>query len=101
MAARGLQHRLDRRAAMLGERLRREIDLTAQMLRPPGGMPAFTTQLTNTEALDFWKRHRFDRIGAQVLSGWTPEQIAELDAWLAAEQEPPESEPMILPPEGL
>ena len=82
------QHRLDRRSALLASKITHYINVVAEMLRPPGGMPPWTDQLTNEDALAFWRKHRFSPLGGQILAGWTPTQVATLDGWLSRNPDP-------------
>lgn len=80
-----IQHRATVRAGLLGEAIRRRVALYAAFLKPAGGLPPFTEQKTKAEALKFWVQHRHDRVGQQILAGYTPMQVAELDRWLTTE----------------
>jgi hypothetical protein len=80
-------HALERRARVGGERLRARIRVVANSLARPGERPPFTTALTDREALAFWRRHRFDAVGAEVLARMRPAQIQELDLTLARANE--------------
>lgn len=81
-----IEHRIDRRARLLAEAARHQIDVYKEMLRPVGGLPVGTDQITTDEAYEFWGKHRFDSIGRHILTDYTPAKIAELDAWLTQEQ---------------
>jgi hypothetical protein len=77
-----MQHRLDRRATLLAETIKRRVDLYRRLLRPEGTLPPFMDEKTTAESTVFWRTHRYDSIGRMVLSGYSAGQIAELDAWL-------------------
>ena len=73
---------------MLGGAIRSRREVLAQALTPPGKRPPFREQLTRPAALDFWRRHRYSPIGAEILAQLTPESILELDQALATANEP-------------
>jgi hypothetical protein len=72
------QHPLERRAAMLGERFAKRVDLMANLMRPDG-RALFSQRLPEQQALTFWRKHRNDELGQAVLSTWSPVQVLELD----------------------
>ncbi len=74
---------LERRASMLAGRISARKEIIRDAFAPPGQRPPFTEQLTRAEALDFWRRHRHDRVGAEVLARMRDQDIVELDAALA------------------
>ncbi|MDA8219403.1 MAG: hypothetical protein M0Z94_17505 [Dehalococcoidales bacterium] len=78
-----LDHVMERRAELLAEAIRHRIEVMADFLMPPGEPPVFSSRVSRRDALAFWTKHRYDQIGAQVLSRWSPEQIMALDAELA------------------
>ena len=82
------QHRLDRRRDILSEKIKHLLEVTTEMLRPEGTRPPLTDQKTSGEALVFWRKHRFDAIGAEVLANRPAADVAELDAWLARHPDP-------------
>jgi dsDNA-binding SOS-regulon protein len=85
------QQGLERRAQSLADAMKRRSDLFAEALRPSGQRPPFTKQLNQQDALKFWMAHRYDDLGARVLQGMQPADIAELDAALAEKvQQPPQ-----------
>lgn len=77
---------MERRAALLAQRLQGRIDLMANMMRPDG-RALFSTRLSEQKALAFWNSHRFDELGQSVLSTWRPDQILKLDLRLAQANE--------------
>jgi hypothetical protein len=78
-----VQHVMERRAAALADAINHRVELLTEFLRPDGDRPVFTKKLSEAEALSFWQKHRYDEIGAQILAGWTPEQIMSLDVALS------------------
>lgn len=72
------QHPLERRAAALADAFTKRTDLMAQLMRPDG-RAVFHERLPEQKALEFWQRHRYDDIGQNVLSTWTPDQVLQLD----------------------
>lgn len=77
------QHRLERRARLLGQRM---ADASTAMAKQMGAgeRPPFTTAQTRSEALAWWRAHRDDTYGAQALERLKPWEIAQLDADLGA-----------------
>lgn len=80
------QHPLERRAAMLAEKLNVRIDTMAALMRPDG-RPVFHDRLPERDALAFWRKHRFDDMGKTVLSTWPADQVMKLDLRLAQANE--------------
>ena len=83
----GDEHVLERRAKLLGERASHLRESLAESLRSASGRPLFTKQVSQREALGWWRKHRYDGLGAQALGGLTREQVMELDLWLASANE--------------
>jgi len=77
------ENMLERRAAMLAGRISARKKRLREALAPPGQRPPFTKQLTKQEALEFWRLHRHDETGAEVLARMSDLEIAELDTALA------------------
>ena len=77
------QHRLERRATLLAGQMDTASKGLAQQLGA-GERPLFTTPMTKNESLAWWREHRHDEAGAQVLSRMQPWDIARLDADLQA-----------------
>ena len=73
------QHRLERRAELLGRKMADATDAMARMLGQ-GERPPFTTALTRNESLAWWRQHRHDEYGQKVLERLPPWEIARLDA---------------------
>lgn len=71
-------HPMERRSKMLADALGKRISTMAALMRPDG-RPIYHQRLNEQQALQFWRRHRFDDLGASVLSTWTPDQILQLD----------------------
>jgi len=68
---------------MLAGAIQRRVGVLQTAIAPPGTRPPFTVQMGKAEALGWWQRHRYDEVGAQVLSRYKPEQVLALDAELA------------------
>lgn len=83
MSQSNLQHVMERRASLLANAIEHRVQVMADFLMPPGQPPVFSKRVSRREALAFWTKHRYDQIGAAVLSRWTPEQVMQLDAELA------------------
>lgn len=75
------QHPLERRTTALAEGLKERVHMLAGMMRPDGRQ-IFHTRLNDQKALEFWQKHRFDDLGKQVMSTWTPDQVLNLDTRL-------------------
>lgn len=73
------EHRLERRARRLGEEMVRRVDLVKTFLAPPGHRQPFREALSKPAALAWWRRHRYDSFGQQVLARMSLEDIMELD----------------------
>lgn len=86
------QHRLEQRAQLLAGRMDTASKGLAQQLGA-GDRPPFTTAMTRTESLDWWRQHRHDEAGAEVLARLRPWDIAQLDADLQAHINGPEVVP--------
>ena len=75
------EHRLERRAALLGAKMRAlSEDLALQLGQ--GGRPPFTEARTRAAALSWWREHRHDAFGARALASMHPLDVVELDAAL-------------------
>ena len=81
------QHRLERRATLLGQRMR-ELSTTLAQQLGAGDRPVFTTPMTKAESLAWWGEHRHDTYGQKVLETMQPWDIAQLDADLGALRDP-------------
>ena len=80
-----IPHLLDRRQAMLTEAILHQKKVLTAVLKPVGGKPPFTEQITTDEAFTFWSKNRYRPLGQAAVSRMTPLQVAELDAWRARE----------------
>lgn len=74
---------IERRARLLAQKMQARVDVLRNQIAPEGQRPPFTKSLGNDNALKFWMQHRYDPIGAQILQGFRPQDIAELDTALA------------------
>ncbi len=86
MPASNLQHVMERRAELLANAIEHRVQVMTDFLQPPGQPPVFSQKVSRREWLEFWRLHRTDEVGAQVLSTWTPEQIMALDTALGQPQ---------------
>ena len=82
------QTRMDHRAELLAGMIRRRIRVLAVAMRPEGAPVPFTEQVTNEDALTFWRKHRYSPLGQRILAAWTPQQLMELDEWLGRNPDP-------------
>lgn len=77
------KHYLEALADELGERLKEAVDAAAEELTGPSGRPLFTKRMTKAQAVEWWQRNRYNKIGEQALAGMTPEQQLEVDQMLS------------------
>jgi len=70
-------NRLERRSQLLAQTM---VDTSTGLASALGAgeRPAFTTPLTRSEALAWWRQHINDDFGRQVLERMRPEQIMQL-----------------------
>lgn len=80
------QHPLEQRTTALAEGLKDRVHMLAQMMRPDGRQ-IFHQRLDEQRAIEFWQKHRFDDLGKQVMSTWTPDQVLQLDTRLMQVQQ--------------
>ena len=64
---------------MLAQKMEGRVRMLSQFIRPDGQRARFTKQLQDADALNWWRIHRYDDLGSQVLAGMRPNDIAELD----------------------
>jgi hypothetical protein len=83
MSKSSLEHVMERRATKLASAIEHRIEVMVTFLKPPGQPPVFSRSVPRAQALDFWRRHRTDEVGAELLQRMTPEQVMALDAALA------------------
>lgn len=77
------EHRLERRARLMGEGLKRNIAMIRAQVAPEGERPPFHVQKSKDEALAWWRAHRHDELGAAALQTWKPDEIVDLDRRLS------------------
>lgn len=92
-----VEHVLDRRSKLLAEAILHNIAVMVSILKPTGGAAPFTDQLTSADALAWWKKNRYEAEGKAVASRLSPQQVAEIDAWLARELNKPTGQAPLLP----
>jgi hypothetical protein len=81
------EHTVERRARLLAEKMQTRVRVLSNFLAPPGQRAPFTKQLSDAQALRFWRAHRYDPLGAEVLQSMRPQDIAELDMALMSHSE--------------
>ena len=81
------EHILERRAHLLAGKLSARRDLLVQALAPKGQRPPFTEQMSKPEAVAWWRAHRYDDLGKQVLDRMGPADVMELDQALSQANE--------------
>lgn len=77
------QHTLERRSALLAEKMRGRINDLKQSLTAPQGRILYRTKMSQSDALNWWAQHRYDQYGQKALAGLDPQSIFQLDAALA------------------
>lgn len=86
------EHRLERMSRLLATGMRDASDGLARQLGLGERVP-FTTAMTNSESLAWWRQHRHDEWGARALARLKPWEIAQLDVDLARAMNPEEEAP--------
>lgn len=81
--SRSNQHILERRAGLLADKLKKNMNDLTESLQAAGGRIPFKTKLSKGSALDWWAQHRYDQLGQRALSSLDPASIMSLDAELA------------------
>ncbi len=81
------EHRLETRAHLLAEGIQHSREVLRDSLAPPGRRPPFSAQLPRADALDWWRKHRRDALGAKALAAMRPEAIMALDQALSQQIE--------------
>jgi hypothetical protein len=76
-------HFLENLADELGTRMQELVDAKAEALRGPGGRPLFTRQMAKSQALAWWRQHRYDDIGKGLVAQMEPQDVLELDQALS------------------
>lgn len=76
-------HTLERRSALLAQKLTGRMSDLTQSLRAAEGRIPFHTKMTRSTALDWWGKHRYDELGQQALAGLSQAAIINLDTNLA------------------
>lgn len=91
-------HRLEKRARLLAQRMRGLSEGLAQQLSGPGDRALFAKRLTSAESLAWWREHRDDAYGKAVIQRWMAQDPAggmvalqQLDAALANQIEAEQS----------
>ncbi len=78
---------LERRSHLLAERLKEYKRAFSEIIAPPGQPPAFSTRLSKSEALVWWREHYNDDLGAKALKRMSPLEILELTQELSRANE--------------
>jgi hypothetical protein len=79
------QHPLERRAALLAGKLKGTQETIAAYLSPEGRQ-LFHQRLSKPEAIRWWRQHRHDPLGQEVLKSWQMSDVLELDLVLAQDE---------------
>ncbi len=74
-----IEHLLEKRAKKLSLALTRRKEILREAIAPSGERPPFSSQLSKQDALTWWRKHRYDDLGTQVLKRMQPGAILELD----------------------
>lgn len=78
------QHPLERRSALLRDRVVAQRDALRDYIAPARERPPFTEHLPREEALDWWEQHIGDEFGKKLLEAMAPDQVMKLRAELGA-----------------
>lgn len=81
------QYAIERRASALGQAIPKRIEMMRQAITPDGKRPPFTEQLSERDALAWWRAHRFDHLGLQLTANMTQMAVLELDRALSQQIE--------------
>ncbi len=81
------QYAVERRVALLAQMIPKRIHVMRQAIAPEGKRPPFSEQLSEKDALDWWRVHRFDNLGQQVTANMDPQSLLELDGALSRQIE--------------
>ena len=82
-----VDHVLERRAHLLAGRLSGRLTTLKTAVAPPGQRPPFTTQMSQREALTWWREHFDDDLGKKVRERMNPESQMELQLALSQANE--------------
>lgn len=82
------EHRLEKRSQLLAARLKERVASIRDAVAAPGQRPPFHVALPKNEALAWWREHFDTDLGKQVMSTWTPDQIADLQVEMSRAQQP-------------
>jgi hypothetical protein len=77
------QNRLERRSALLANRIDAGADALAKQWGA-GDRPAYTTAMSRSEALAWWRKELYTPAGAEALQRLSPVEIIQLHADLGA-----------------
>lgn len=80
------EHPAEQRVASFAAALTSRVDMMAAMMRPDDRQ-LFHQRLSEPKAMQFWRKHRYDEMGQQVLSTWQPDQVLDLDRRLMQQTE--------------
>lgn len=85
------EHRLERRSRLLAQRMRDASDRLAKQFGE-GERKPFTTAMTKSESLAWWRKERHTEAGAKALATMKPWEIAQLDLDLLRAMNPQETD---------
>ena len=77
-----IDYQSERQAHMLAGKIQSTKEMLRTSLAPAGQRPPFTEQLSQGEALNWWRQHRNDEYGKQMVSKMGQQDVMELDAAL-------------------
>ncbi len=78
---------IEKMSNLLADRITERIDMLSKALAPAEGRPPFTQQLSKAKAINWWRAHRYDDLGKQVMANMEPIAVLELDQALAQANE--------------
>ena len=81
-------HRLESRATLLAGRMRLASQGLRHAVAAEGARVPFTERLPHSEAVAWWRLHRYDEFGQRAAQLLTPDQMLDLDLALSQPAEP-------------
>ena len=82
-----VEYALERRARLMGQKLRQRLRVVKGVVAPEGERPLFHEAKSKSEALGWWRANRHSKHGEKILATWRPEDVASLDVALAQQIE--------------
>ena len=77
------EHPLERRSRLLGGAIKARLTTLRDAIAPEGERKPWTTQMTRSDALAFWRTNRYTPEGLAILQTLPPQDVMALDVELA------------------